>query len=442
MMQTLSDKICAVIMAGGKGTRLASLYSEIPKPMVPVCGKPILEHQIEVLRRQGITRVILSVGHMYQVIEDYFGDGSGLSPVTGEPFAVHIQYVIEKEPLGTAGALYYMKEQLREDFLLLNGDLIFDIDLGRFYQAHIHRHSLATIWVHPNDHPYDSGIIVADAQDRVVKWLHKEEERHWFQNRVNAGLHFLSPEILNGFTRAEKKDLDRDILRPIISTKGLHAYYSSEYVKDLGTPTRLAEVEADVRAGRVSDRNLIKKQRAIFLDRDGTINRYVGFLRDVNDFILIDGVAEAIRRINQRGYLAIVVTNQPVIARGEVSWDELREIHNKMETLLGEAGAYVDDIFICPHHPDRGFQGERTEYKVLCDCRKPAPGLLFQAAEKYNIDLASSWMVGDQVSDMEAGVAAGCHVALVGEADAEKYVRFPDLSAFIDAHVPVSAAHV
>ena len=129
-------------------------------------------------------------------------------------------------------------------------------------------------------------------------------------------------------------------------------------------------------------------------------------------FELIPGVAEAIKKINKSGYLAIVVTNQPVIARGDCTWEELQEIHNKMETELGKEGAFVDAIYICPHHKDKGFEGERPEYKFECDCRKPKPGLLNNAAADYNIDLSQSIMIGDSERDVEAGKEAGCKTAL------------------------------
>ena len=431
-----NPNITAVIMAGGRGTRLASMYSDIPKPMVPVCGKPILEHQIECLRRQGIRRVILSVGHLSQIIEDYFEDGGKRSPVTGEPFGVCIEYVREHEPLGTAGALYYMKNMIREDFILLNGDLIFDIDLSRFYHFHKTAGTSATIFVHPNDHPFDSGIVVTDEKNLVVRWLHKEEERGWCQNRVNAGLHFLSQKILESFPAPEKRDLDRDILRPLIAGEQLSAYYATEYVKDVGTPDRLGEVEADMISGKVAGKNLSLSQKAVFLDRDGVVNRYKGFLRDIEDFQLLEGVSEAVKAIHRAGYLAIVVTNQPVIARGEVTWEELNEIHCKMETLLGAEGAYVDDIYICPHHPDSGFAGERKEYKMDCACRKPKPGMLLKAAEDYNIDLLNSWMVGDSESDMQAGLAAGCQTALISAVASTRWRTYPDLTSFADTIWP------
>lgn len=395
-----------VIMAGGKGTRIADINADVPKPMIRISGKPILEYQIMCLKDQGLADIVLVTGHLGGVIEEYFADGAA--------FGVHIEYIREDSPLGTAGALYYLKDRADEDFLLLNGDIIFDVDIARLAAAHNENGGLATILTHPNSHPHDSGLIVADDDGRVRKWLAKEDGRLWHKNRVNAGLHMISPELLRRLERPEKKDLDRDILKPLIAEGRLYIYDSPEYVKDMGTPERYYSVIEDIESGLVKSRNLSHKQKAFFLDRDGTINRHVGFLRDIDDFVLLGGVAEAVKTINRSGYLAIVVTNQPVVARGEVSEEGLREIHNKMETLLGREGAYVDDVFYCPHHPDKGFEGERAEYKTECLCRKPAPGMLIEAARKYNIDLSRSWMVGDGANDMEAGQRAGCRTAYLG----------------------------
>ena len=406
----------AVIMAGGKGTRIASVARDIPKPMIPIEGKPVLEHELECLREQGLTDVILTVSHLGHVIMDYFGDGSGISPATGKPFGVKIEYFVEAEPLGNAGALFRLKDKLTEDFLLLNADAIFDIDFGRFVAHHREKGGLVTLFTHPNSHPYDSGLILADEDGAVRQWLAKEDERpQWYRNRVNAGLHVLSPALLEEQPDTPKIDLDRQLLKPLAGTGKMYCYDSPEYVKDMGTPERYEGVCRDYAAGLVRARNLRNKQRAIFLDRDGTINRYVGFLRDVGQFELLPGAAEAIRRINASGYLAIVVTNQPVIARGEVTREQLREIHDKMETLLGQEGAYVDAIYYCPHHPHRGYPGEVAELKIDCGCRKPKPGMLLQAAEDYNIDLTKSWMIGDSENDVQAGRAAGCRTMRIGE---------------------------
>jgi D-glycero-D-manno-heptose 1,7-bisphosphate phosphatase len=359
------------------------------------------------LRRQGFCDIILVIGHLGDAIRAHFGNG--------DAFGVRITYVEEKTPLGTAGALALLREKLADDdFLLLCGDLLFDVDFGRFLAFHKARGGLATVLSHPNNHPHDSTVILADKNGRATAFLPPDSARGDVPNRVNAGLHFFSPKILERFREVKKTDLDRELLRPLAAEGQLYAYDSSEYVKDMGTPERFAAAEADLASGRVADSNLALPQRAIFLDRDGTVNRHVGFLRHPDQLELLPGVAEAIRLINERGILAVLVTNQPVIARGEISETELRVIHDRLETLLGLKGAYLNGIYYCPHHPDRGFPGEVTHLKIDCDCRKPKPGLLLRAAERLHIDLGASWMIGDSERDMAAGRAAGCHTAAIG----------------------------
>lgn len=409
-----------VLMAGGRGTRISSVVSDIPKPMIKIANVPVLEREIACLRNQGFADLIITVSHLAEIIIDYFGDGS--------KFGVNIEYFVEEQPLGNAGALLKLKNKLTEPFLLLNADLLFDIDFNRFIDYHRKKGGLATLFTHPNSHPYDSGLLVADEDMSVLRWLTKEDIRpRWYQNRVNAGLHILDPIVLekSGINletvgseiegKTIKVDLDRQVLKPLCGTGKMFCYDSPEYVKDMGTPERYEEVCKDFYRGIVRAKNLKNKQKAIFLDRDGTINKYVGFLQDIDSFELLPGVIEAVKKINASGYLAIVVTNQPVIARGEISVFELREIHNKMETLLGEGGAYLDGVYYCPHHPHRGFEGEVIELKIECDCRKPKPGMLLKAAKDFNIDISQSWMIGDSENDVAAGKAAGCRAILIGE---------------------------
>ncbi len=427
-----------VIMAGGKGTRISSVASDIPKPMILIQGKPVLEHEIECLRDQGFTDLIITVSHLGSVIMDYFGDGSR--------YGVSIQYFNEEIPLGNAGALFKVREQLNDDFLLLNADAIFDVEFNRFVEFHRSHGGLVTLFTHPNSHPYDSGVLIADENGAVEQWLTKEDVRpQWYRNRVNAGLHVINPVVLDmiGVDAAKigtedpngkiiKVDLDRQILKPLCGTGKMFCYDSPEYIKDMGTPDRYEAVCRDFAEGRVKAKNLQRKQKAIFLDRDGTINKYIGFLRNIDDFELLPGVADAVRKINESEYLAIVVTNQPVIARGEVTVQELQLIHNKMETLLGAEGAYLDAIYYCPHHPHKGYEGEIPELKIDCECRKPKPGMLHKAAEDFNIDLNQSWIVGDSENDIKAGKAAGCKAALIGSMDFRQDKTAPSLLSAVE----------
>ena len=389
-----------VIMAGGAGTRISEVFPDIPKPLIPICGVPVLEREITGLKEQGFDDIILTLSHMADQIISYFGDGSKLG--------VRLDYYVEQTPLGNAGALYEIKDRLSDDFLLLNADTVFDVDFNRFFAFHKKKGGLATLFTHPNNHPYDSGLIVADRDLAVRQWYAKEDTRpQYYKNRVNAGLHVIAKELIGKRPETEKVDLDRQLLKPLSGSGKMFCYDSPEYVRDMGTKERYENVCRDFASGKVSGRNLRHKQRAIFLDRDGTINRYVGFLRSPDAFVLEANAAEAIRRINDSDYLAIVVTNQPVIARGEVTSQALDEIHNKMETLLGQEGAYLDGLYFCPHHPDKGFAGEIASLKTECECRKPKPGMLLQAAGDFHIDLASSWMVGDGTNDILAGINAG-----------------------------------
>lgn len=428
-----------IIMAGGRGTRIAAVASDIPKPMIKVNGKPVLEHEIACLKAQGFTELIITVGYLGQMIMEYFGDGS--------KFGVNIRYFVEESPLGNAGALFMLREQLTEDFLLLNADAVFDVDFQRMVDFHRKKGGWVTLFTHPNSHPYDSGLLLADSNSSVLAWLAREDDRPtYYKNRVNAGLHVVSPAALHAAAvkpehigkvnprtgKIIKVDLDRQVLKPLAGTGKMFCYDSPEYVRDMGTPERYYAVEADFRAGRVQAGNLRNRQKAVFLDRDGTINKYVGFLRREEEFELLPGVAEAVKKINHSGYLCIVVTNQPVIARGEVTVEGLTKIHNKMETLLGNEGAYIDGLYYCPHHPHSGYDGEVKELKCDCDCRKPKPGMLLQAAEDFNIDLQQSWMVGDGENDIKAGIAAGCRTALIGSGEFGQTVVVRGMGEFVE----------
>ena len=419
----------AVIMAGGLGLRLAQAFPGLPKPLVPTGGKPVLLRQLETLKAQGITEITLVTGHLAGQIREALG--------SGEACGVNLTYFEEETPLGTAGALYRLG--LTEDFLLLNGDLVFDFDFGRMLDFYQKKNALAALFAHPNSHPQDSTLMETDPEDRVLRFLPKEHRAGWHENLCNAGVQILSAALFHNAPHAGKVDLDREVLRPALETGRVFAYRSAEYVKDMGTPARLAAVERDLAAGTVAAKNRTHPQKAVFLDRDGTLNVKNGFVTSPDQLELIPGAAQAVRRINEAGFLAILITNQPVIARGECTEETLKEIHNKLETLLGEQGAYLDAIYYCPHHPDGGFPGEIPELKIKCDCRKPAPGLLLKAARDFNIDLVSSYMAGDSRRDIEAAANAGCTPIFLGEAlpgnAPENTKLFADLKTFVDGFI-------
>lgn len=386
-----------VIIAGGKGTRIASINNEIPKAMIPVEGKPVLEYQIELAKRYGFTDILLIIGYLGDKIRSYFGNG--------DRWGVHIDYYEETIPLGTAGALAELKDLLAEDFFVFYGDTVMDIALDQMLTFHQNNHSDATLFLHPNDHPYDSDLVKIDSHNQISGFYSKPHPENLVcRNLVNAALYILSPRVLNYIPQGCKSDFGKHIFPKLLAEElQLFGYISPEYIKDMGTPERYEKVCNDVIIGKVARLNKQYSRAAVFLDRDGVVSKEVDLLCKPEQLELIDGAAEAIHYINQKGYLAVIVTNQPVIARNLCSIEELEYIHNKLETLLGTQHAYLDAIYYCPHHPDKGYPEERPEYKIACECRKPKPGMLLQAAKDWNINLSESYMIGDRDTDLLAG---------------------------------------
>jgi D,D-heptose 1,7-bisphosphate phosphatase len=419
----------AVIIAGGKGTRLG--LPDLPKPMAPLLGKPLLEYQIELLAAAGITDITILAGHLAEKITAHFGDGGR--------WGVNIRYLIEEIPLGTAGAVRQLAGQLTGDFLVLYGDVFVDMDLSALIAWHRAEACLGSLVVHPNDHPRDSDLVAADPDGRIRAFLSKPHpEGLWCRNLVNAALYVLSPAVLPFIPADRPSDFGKDVFPAVLAAGGsLRAYATPEYLKDMGTPERLASVGQAISSGKTARRNLRNRQKAIFLDRDGVINTDSGGVLRAEDFQLLPGVAAALRRINKSEYLAIVVTNQPFIAKGQLDHAGLERIHARMDTLLGREGAFLDAVYFCPHHPEKGWEGEVPELKVACGCRKPAPGMILQAARDFNIDLAASWLIGDRLSDIAAARAAGCREALlVGATEAS---RPGDVRHFADAPLAIAA---
>ena len=408
----------AVIQAGGAGTRLKTITGDLPKVMVELNGKPIIEWQIESLKRSGILDLVIIISKNGKLISDYCGDG--------KKFGVNISYIKEESPLGTAGGLYFAKEIIRDDFVLCFGDLMLDVDWMRFHRFHKEKGSSLTAFAHPNSHPFDSDLLVTDNEEKITKIDSKHNVRdYYYENLTNAGLYVCSKEVLDFVEEPEKIDFEKAVLKHFVEEGKAYAYRSSEYVKDCGTPDRYYSVEKDLKNGIIHGKSLSNLQKCIFLDRDGTINKYRGLVKKADELELADDAALAIKTINESRYLAICATNQPVIARGDTTFEELKNIHNKMETLLGKGGAYLDGLYFCPHHPAGGFEGEVPELKFDCDCRKPKIGLLKKAQERFNIDLSKSWFIGDTDRDIQTGINAGCRTIFL-DTTPNPPIRFVD----------------
>jgi D,D-heptose 1,7-bisphosphate phosphatase len=417
-----------VILAGGKGTRLKDRLGDLPKPMIPIAGKPLLEHQIELAHAHGFTDALLFVHYRADLIQQHLGDGSR--------FGLRLKYIVEPEPLGTAGATLAGFDQLAERFAMMYGDTMVNVDLSRLWNAHETSGANATLFLHPNNHPLDSDLVEMDAANWVTAFHNRPHATEkFFQNLVNAGLYIFERRALEPW-RENKQPMDfgKDLF-PSMLRRGakLLGYNSPEFIKDIGTPARYDWVCGQYDAGIIQRSTLAVKQPAVFLDRDGTLVKEVGAqgLRHIDELELLPGVAEAVHELNHAGLRAVLVTNQPVIAKGFTTEAELQLIHNKLETLLGCEHAFLDRIYFCPHHPEKGFPGERPELKINCDCRKPKPGMLLQAQHDLNIDFAQSWMIGDTTTDVQTARNAGVKSILVltghGGGDA-KHSAWPDFT--------------
>ncbi|MFY0599618.1 MAG: HAD-IIIA family hydrolase [Cyclobacteriaceae bacterium] len=391
----------AIILAGGKGTRLGDLTLEIPKPMVKVGDKPIIEHQIRLLESYGVKKIKLVVNHLKEPLINYLGDGSELN--------VDISYFEEKEPLGTSGAFPLFENELEDVFLVVYGDVMFDMDIKRLLDFHQKNKADATLVIHPNDHPHDSDLVEICSENQITSFHSKPHKKGiYLKNLVNAGVYVFNKQTIRHLPGPVKNDFGKDIFPDWIHKLKVFGYNTPEYLKDMGTLDRLTKVTDDLNSGKIRRKNLANKQKAIFLDRDGVLNEDRHLIHKPEDLVLYPSTSDAIKKINNSDYLAVVATNQSVVARNLCSIDELEYIHKKLDSELGADGAKLDQLYYCPYHPDKGYPEENPDYKKEHPWRKPSPGMLLQGAEDFNINLAQSFMIGDRESDILAGKRAGC----------------------------------
>ena len=410
----------AIIIAGGMGTRLKARLGDLPKPMIPIGGKPLLEHQVDLAKRHGFTDVVIFACYRPDLIQAHLGDGSR--------WGVKIRYQVEKTPLGTAGAVLAGMSLLDERFLVFYGDTMVNVDLSRLWDRHVSSGAGGTLLLHPNDHPLDSDLVEMDDGGWITAFHNRPHPAgKFFQNLVNAGLYVIDKAALEPWARDVKPmDFGKNLFPAMLrSGQRLLGYNTPEYIKDIGTPERYDRVSAEYDRGVIARSSLQTPQPAVFLDRDGTLNREVDGVTCPEKLELLPGVAEAIHELNHNGIRAVVISNQPIIAKGFCREADVQAVHNKLETLLGQQHAFLDRIYYCPHHPEKGFDGERIELKIACDCRKPRIGMIERAVRDLNVDLKQSWLIGDTTTDLQTAKNAGVKSILVLTGYAGKDNKYP-----------------
>jgi D,D-heptose 1,7-bisphosphate phosphatase len=412
---------------------LKSVTGGLPKPLARVCGKTLLGRQFEMLARQGFGDVVLLTGHGAEQIANYCGDGAA--------WGLKVRCFAERTPRGTAGAVIDHLGELAERFVVMYGDTVLEIDLARLTAAHVRHNADATIFLHPNDHPFDSDIVEIDSGG-FVRALHPypHPAGKRLPNLVNAALYIVERNSLVDLTGLpDRPDFAKHVFPQMLDRGNrLFGYRSPEYIKDAGTPERLAKVARDIETGRVDSLSLRAPAPAIFLDRDGVLNDNDGYVSRPEQLGLFPGVAEAVARLNHTHYRSVVITNQPVIARGDCTEDGLAEIHVKLDSLLARDKAYIDRLYYCPHHPDGGYPGEVARLKIACACRKPETGLVDRAVDDLNINVSESWFIGDSTTDMELSRRRNMRFMLVRTGLAGRDGKYPGRPDFVALDLPAA----
>ena len=377
----------AVILAGGYGTRLKPFTDTNPKPMYPFEEKPFLEYLIEQVRGFGIRDVVLLLGYLPEKIMNYFGDGS--------KWDVRITYSITPVEYETGARLKgALKEgKLAEQFLMMYCDNYCPINFNKLNREFWQNHADIQLTAYANKDGYTKNNLLI-GEKGIVEVYDKKRITPNLQG-VDIGYAIVKRSVLDLFT--EDNDNFEKIVYPklveagkMFATVTEHRYYS------VGSWERIELTKA-----------FFSGRKFIFLDRDGTLNvrpPQACYIEKPEDFIWLPGARESVKKLKDAGYTIILISNQPGLARGRLTEEDLGQIHEKMQNELKEIGAGIDKIYYCPHDWDEG-----------CDCRKPKPGMFYQAQKEFSIDLTKCWMLGDDERDMHAGADAGCMCMMVSE---------------------------
>ena len=396
----------AVILAGGKGTRLKQVIKDIPKPMALVNGKPFLWHLLTFLSHQNIKHFILSVGYKYKVIYDYFGENFN---------GIKISYAIENKPLGTGGAIQLASQFVEKDaFWVINGDTFLDINLMNFYNK-CHNNEISLALVKMKD--FDRYGVVETDDEKITAFKEKQYQKQGF---INAGIYLLTKEFIKDFA-PEKQifSFEKDILEQIINKVNIGYYKTDSTFIDIGIP------EDYFKSQYIFSDNLNKEKLfsldpdwTVFLDRDGVINhrRPGSYVKSKIDFEFIKGAKKAIKKLSSHFKRIIIVTNQQGLGKGLMTIEELKNVNKYMLDEIKKAGGRIDGIYFCPE-----LAIEKT------NCRKPNPDMAFNAKKDFpEIDFKKSIIIGDSISDMQFGKNLGMKTVLIPNKSEEKY-HYPSI---------------
>jgi histidinol-phosphate phosphatase family protein len=391
----------ALLLAGGLGTRLRPLTELTPKCLVPIAGRPLLDFWIDCLVEAGIHEARINTHALAEQVRAYT-----LQVNAREPIALVESF--EPELLGSAGTVTANIDLAdnTDHIVIIYADNISDVDLRpllAFHQAHGDPFTM-TLFHAPN--PRACGIAGLDSESRIISFVEKPEPP--VSNLANAGLYVVDAQTYRQIAELQAFDLGFDILPRFVGR--MRGWIWGGYHRDIGSleSLDLARREVIQAFPKYRLRQRTGRCPAVFLDRDGTLIRHVHYLADPAQVELLPGAAAAVARLRRAGYACVVVTNQSAIGRGIITEARLREIHIEMNRQLAEHGTALDGIYYCPEVPTGN---DRSTAESLN--RKPGPGMLRQAATDLNLELAESWMVGDLISDVMAGVNAGCRSILV-----------------------------
>ena len=395
-----------VILIGGKGSRIKKIAKKKPKPLLKIGNNSIIDYQLKSLSKIK-KKIFLLSNKKYSKFHIY---------LKKKYKNIKFEIVEEDTPLGTGGCLRSLMKYKHKNYLIIFGDLIFNINFKKFCEFHIKNKSDITFLVHPNDHPFDSDILEVNEKNRLIQFHKKPHKKNNIGNLSLSGILIINEKILKYIKPNKFQDFSKHILPKLLKKKyKIFAYNTREYVKDIGTPQRIRLVKKQIQTKKFINGNINNKLPAIFLDRDGVINKEYPNFKYQDPMKINIGAISAVKKINNKGYLSVIVTNQSAVAKGFITLDKLKNDHKKLEYYFGKHGAYFDRIYFCPYHPDKGFKGENKKFKKKSTWRKPDNGMLLQAIKDLNIDIKKSYMIGDQSVDYYAAKKTGIKCLLVGE---------------------------